>query len=194
MRSGAAAGLAVLAGLATAAAADTERRYGVGREATPEEIGLRDLSVLPTGAGLPEGWGTAQAGRPLYEARCAPCHGPKGEGVGDDYPPLAGGQGSLASKEPLLTVGSYWPYATTVFDYIRRAMPYDDLGALSPDLVYAITAYVLRLNGIVAEGGVLDRQTLPAVRMPNRDGFMPDPRPDVGAPGGGNAKGEPPGR
>jgi S-disulfanyl-L-cysteine oxidoreductase SoxD len=171
-------GLVALGGLA--AAGEAERPYGVGRMATAEEVRRRDVTVLPTGTGLPEGQGTAREGRPLYGARCAPCHGVKGEGT-DDYPPLAGGRGSLTTDKPLLTVGSYWPYATTAFDYIRRAMPYDDPGTLSPNELYAVTAYVLHLNGLVAEGDVLDRQSLPAVRMPNREGFVRDARPDVGA-------------
>jgi cytochrome c len=172
-------GLVALGGLA--GADEARGPFGVGRPATAEEVCRRDLTVLPTGEGLPEGRATAREGRPLYEARCAPCHGVKGEGT-DDYPPLAGGRGSLATDKPLLTVGSYWPYATTAFDYIRRAMPYDNPGSLSADELYAVTAYVLHLNGLVAEGDVLDRQSLPAVRMPNRDGFVPDARPDVRAP------------
>jgi len=150
----------------------------IGRPATPAEIAARDITVLPTGVGLPPGRGSAPAGRDLYAARCAACHGLRGEGQGE-APPLAGGQGSLTSREPKPTVGSYWPYATTVWDYIRRAMPYDHPGSLTPDEVYAITAYVLSLNGIVADDAILDAASLPAVRMPNRDGFVDDPRPDI---------------
>ena len=154
-------------------------RYGIGRPATAEEIAVRDISVSPSGAGLPAGSGTAAQGRPLYEQRCAGCHGLRGDGVGDDYPALAGGSGTLATSNPIQTVGSYWPYATTVWDYIHRAMPYDTPGTLHPDEVYAITAYVLFLNGIVSEVAALDAHSLPAARMPNRDGFIRDPRPDV---------------
>jgi len=163
-------------------AAPEPARYGIGRAATAEEIAARDISVSPTGAGLPAGSGTAGQGRALYEQRCAGCHGLRGEGVGNnDYPPLAGGIGTLTSSNPILTVGSYWPYATTVWDYIRRAMPYETPGTLRPNEVYAITAYVLFLNGIVQEDTVLDGHSLPSVRMPNRDGFIGDPRPDVHA-------------
>jgi cytochrome c len=129
---------------------------------------------------LPDGSGTAVAGAPLYTSRCAPCHGARGEAPDEDYPKLAGGFGTLTSKAPVLTVGSYWPYATTVWDYIHRSMPYDAPGSFSADEVYAVTAYVLHLNDIVREKDVLDRATLPQIRMPNRDGFIPtDPRPDV---------------
>jgi mono/diheme cytochrome c family protein len=163
-----------------AAIADAEHRSkpGLGRPASADEVRSRDLTVLPTGAGLPVGRGTARDGRPLYATHCAQCHGARGEGQGE-YPPLAGGRGSLTTDKPLPTVGTYWPFATTVWDYIRRGMPYDHPGTLSPDQVYAITAFVLRLNGIVGEDDVLDEKTLPAVRMPNRDGFVADPRPDV---------------
>ena len=153
---------------------------GIGREVSEADLEQRAISVAPDGTGLPSGQGTARAGRAVYDAKCGACHGLKGEGVGD-YPPLVGGRGSLKSEQPLLTVGSYWPYATTVWDYINRAMPYTDAGTLSADDVYAVTAYVLFLNGIVSEGKVLDRETLPRVRMPNRDGFIDDPRPDVGS-------------
>ncbi|WP_394841249.1 cytochrome c [Pendulispora brunnea] len=156
-------------------------RYAVGRPATAEEIAARDISVSPTGAGLPAGSGTAAQGRAVYEQRCAGCHGLRGEGVGDDYPALAGGGGTLATNHPVLTVGSYWPYATTVWDYIHRAMPYETPGTLRPDEVYAVTAYVLFLNGIVHEDAIIDARTLAAVHMPNRDGFIGDPRPDVAA-------------
>jgi S-disulfanyl-L-cysteine oxidoreductase SoxD len=150
---------------------------GIGRPATPDEVRSRDATILPSGSGLPLGHGTAREGRPIYELRCASCHGPRGEGQGD-HPPLAGGRGSLASENPVLTVGSYWPYATTVWDYIRRAMPYEHPSTLSPDQIYAVTAFVLYLNGIVGEDDVLDQTTLPQVRMPNRDGFVSDPRDD----------------
>jgi cytochrome c len=137
-----------------------------------------DLTVLPDGTGLPPGQGTARQGATLYAQQCAACHGDKGEGRGD-FPALAGGRGSLAGDKPVLTVGSYWPYATTLWDYINRAMPYTDAGTLSADGVYAVTAYVLYLNAIVSERKVLDRETLPRIRMPNRDGFIDGSRRDV---------------
>ncbi len=159
------------------AAADS--RYGVGRSASPSEVAARDITVFPTGAGLPAGRGSAVEGARVYQAQCAVCHGDRGQGRDDTYPPLVGGIGTLTSKEPRLTVGSYWPYATTVFDYTRRAMPYQTPGSLPADDTYAVTAYMLFLNGIVGGHEVLDARTLPLVKMPNRDGFVADPRPDV---------------
>jgi S-disulfanyl-L-cysteine oxidoreductase SoxD len=152
--------------------------FGVGRPPTAEEI--RDLGapIAPSGAGLPEGSGTAAAGREVFAAQCARCHGPKAQG--DIGPTLVGGQGSLQSARPLKTVGSFWPYATTVWDYINRAMPFDKPGLLKPSEVYAVTAYILNLNGIIGETDVMDAKSLPKVKMPNRDGFVADPRPDVG--------------
>jgi len=117
-------------------------------------------------------------GEQIYKQQCARCHGPKAEG--DIGPVLVGGQGTLRTARPLKTVGSFWPYATTLWDYINRAMPFDKPGLLKPSEVYAVAAYILNLNGIIGEGDVMDAKTLPKVRMPNRDGFVPDPRPDVG--------------
>ena len=173
----AAVSLAAGLGVAFGQAAPHE---GVGRPAPRELIRSWDLSVAPDGTGLPAGHGTAREGRQVYALRCASCHGDHGEGRGD-YPPLAGGRGTLAMAEPVQTVGSFWPYATTVWDYIRRAMPYDQPGALGPDQVYALTAFLLQLNGIVGQDEVLNEKTLPRVKMPNRDGFIADPRPDVGS-------------
>jgi S-disulfanyl-L-cysteine oxidoreductase SoxD len=154
-------------------------QYNVGRLATPEEIATADVSVLPNGLGLPAGQGSARDGKDVYASRCAACHGVEGEGRAG-YPPLVGGRGSMTSAAPLLTVGSYWPYATTVWDYVRRAMPYEAPGSLTADEVYALTAWILTANGIIEETAVLDQHTLPLVQMPNRDGFTSDPRPDVG--------------
>jgi cytochrome c len=162
--------------LLAAVAGESPARHGLGRPATAEEIRARDITVLPSGAGLPNGKGTAREGRPAYDTRCGVCHGSRGEGQGD-HPPLAGGRGSLATDQAQPTVGAYWPYATTVWDYIRRGMPYDHPATLSADQVYAITAYVLFLDGIVTEDQVLDERTLPQVEMPNRQGFVADPRP-----------------
>lgn len=152
--------------------------FGIGQPLTPRDIASNDLTVLPDGTGLPPGSGTAKEGAALFAARCAACHGDHGEGR-RNFPALAGGRGSLSTDEPVLTVGSYWPYATTVWDYIRRAMPYQNPGSLSTDEVYALTAYVLFVNGIVRQSDVLDRARLPRIRMPNRDGFVGDQRPDV---------------
>jgi mono/diheme cytochrome c family protein len=149
----------------------------VGRTPTNEEIRALGVTVAPDGAGLPDGSGTAIEGRALFALRCARCHGDKGQG--DVGPALAGGQGTLATPRPRKTVGSFWPYATTVWDYVHRAMPFDAPGALTHSEVYAAVAYVLYLNEIVAENDVLNAKTLPKIRMPNRDGFVPDPRPDI---------------
>ncbi|MGH9347294.1 MAG: c-type cytochrome [Vicinamibacterales bacterium] len=136
------------------------------------------MLIPPSGAGLPSGSGTAEKGKAIYAAQCARCHGATGREGPEDV--LAGGIGSLATARPLKTVGSYWPYATTVWDYINRSMPFDRPGMLTPDDVYAVVAYVLQLNGIVSAADVLDANTLPKIRMPNRDGFIPDTRPDTG--------------
>lgn len=153
-------------------------KYGVGKPPTPEQIRDLGAAIAPDGSGLPEGSGTVAAGREVFAARCSKCHGEKGEGgVG---PVLVGGQGTLATAKPLKTVGSYWPYATTVWDYVNRAMPFDQPGLLKPPEVYAVVAYILNLNGIIASNQVMDAKSLPKVKMPNRDGFVADPRPDVG--------------
>jgi S-disulfanyl-L-cysteine oxidoreductase SoxD len=142
----------------------------LGRVATAQEVAAWDISIPPNGAGLPAGSGSVKQGESVYIAKCQACHGVKGAGKPAD--PLAGGIGSLASGKPMLTVGSYWPYATTLFDYVRRAMPTTNPQSLSDEEVYAVTAYVLHLNGIVGEAAVLDARTLPQVKMPNRDGFV----------------------
>lgn len=151
---------------------------GLGRPGAPAEIKRASISVAPDGTGLPEGRGTAKTGQVVYEAKCAGCHGTKGEGNAA-FPQLVGGVGSLATAHPVATIGSYWPYATTVWDYINRAMPYQEAGSLRADEVYGVTAYLLYLNGIVKEGAELNKHTLPKVQMPNRNGFVDDSRPDV---------------
>jgi cytochrome c len=150
-------------------------KSGVGRPATPEQIRALGVSIGPDGTGLPEGSGTVAAGREVFAARCSRCHGEKAEGaVG---PALVGGRGTLATAKPVKTVGSFWPYATTVWDYIDRAMPFDQPGSLRPPEVYALVAYILNLNDIIDSDQVMDAKSLPKVKMPNRDGFVPDPRP-----------------
>jgi cytochrome c len=151
------------------------------RPATDAEIKAKDYTVLPDGTGLPPGHGDAAAGKAIYIEKCRDCHSEKGEGKQGQYPALVGGKGSLATKSPVKTVGSLWPYATTLFDYVRRAMPYDHPRSLSDDQVYAVSAYVLFMNGIVGENEEMNAKTLPQVKMPNRDGFVPDARPDVKA-------------
>ncbi|MCZ6871077.1 MAG: cytochrome c [Gammaproteobacteria bacterium] len=131
-----------------------------------------NVTVFPDGTGLPSGGGSVDDGATLYDARCASCHGAKGEGALADR--LVGGWGTLQEVSPVRTVGSFWPYATTLFDYVRRSMPYEAPKSLTSDEVYAITAYVLFLNEIVAEDAVMDATTLPRIEMPNRDGFVSD--------------------
>ncbi len=174
------AGALAVAVVASAAAMGGER-YGLGQTASPELIAGWDIDVRPDGQGLPTGQGTAAGGETIFVEQCASCHGEFGEAVGR-YPVLIGGGDSLASPDPVKTVGSYWPYASTLWDYIHRAMPFGDAQSLSVDETYAITAYVLYLNDLVAEDFVLDRNSLPKVVMPNRDGFIAeDPRPDTPA-------------
>lgn len=163
--------------LALPLAAVAQERFGLGEEATAEQIAGWDIDARPPGVGLPEGSGSVAEGREVYDNQCVACHGPEGEGP---MARLAGGINTLATDEPAKTVGSYWPYATTLFDYIHRAMPFDQPQSLSTDELYAVTAYVLYLNDLVPEDAVLDPESLPEVEMPNRDGFYgPDPRPDT---------------
>ncbi|MBR0696455.1 c-type cytochrome [Bradyrhizobium lablabi] len=158
-------------------AAQAEEHYGIGRAATPEEIAGWNIDIGRDGSNLPSGSGSVERGRVVFSEQCATCHGADGQGgLGDR---LAGGQGTLASLKPIRTVGSYWPYASTLFDYIRRAMPQNAPQSLSNEDVYAVSAYILNLNGVVPADAVLDAKTLAAIRMPNRDGFVTDPRPDV---------------
>ena len=143
-----------------------------GAPVSADEVARWDISIPPSGVGLPSGSGTARQGAQVYEKNCLACHGVKG--VGKPADALAGGAGTLASKTPLRTVGSYWPYATTLFDYVRRAMPITNPLSLTDDEVYAVSAYVLYLNGIIGEDAVMNAQSLPQVKMPNRDGFISD--------------------
>ena len=171
-------GVIVLAVVGSAANAQSPQ-YGVGRPPTAEEIKTWDISVFPDGTGLPEGSGTAAQGKDIYERRCAECHGNNGEG--GEQGALVGGVGSLDSAKPVKTVVSYWPYATTLWDYTNRSMPFDTPGVLTNDQMYAVVAYVLFLGEVVGENDVMDAKTLPRVKMPNRDGFVADDRPDAGA-------------
>jgi cytochrome c len=144
-----------------------------GRPATPDEIKLWDIDVRPDGKGLPDGSGTVAQGKQVFADNCAACHGDNGQGGIKDR--LVGGQGTLATDKPIKTVGSFWPYATTLFDYIHRAMPYPTPGSLSNNDTYAVVAYILGLNEILPADGKVDRASLPNIKMPNRDGFIPDP-------------------
>jgi S-disulfanyl-L-cysteine oxidoreductase SoxD len=142
----------------------------LGVPVTEADAASWNISVGPDGAGLPPGKGTATTGAALYQAKCLACHGEKGTGKPSDQ--LAGGQGTLRDATAVRTVGSYWPYATTLFDYVRRAMPYVAPQSLTPDEVYSLSAYILYLNGVIAENDEMNATTLPKVKMPNRDNFV----------------------
>jgi mono/diheme cytochrome c family protein len=142
---------------------------GLGVPATAAQIESADVSIGPDGAGLPPGSGTPAQGEAIFNTKCLACHGPQGSGTVNDR--LVGGQGTLTSTTPIKTIGSYWPYATTVFDYVRRAMPYPTPHSLSDPEVYSLTAYLLSLNGVIAKDAVMDAKTLPQVKMPNRGNF-----------------------
>jgi S-disulfanyl-L-cysteine oxidoreductase SoxD len=173
------AAFAVLA-LVGATCAQAQGAYGIGRTATPAEIAGWNIDVDRDGNNLPPGSGSVSQGRQVFDQQCASCHGAKGEGgIGDQ---LVGGQGTLASPRPVKTVGSYWPYAPTLFDYIRRAMPQNAPQSLDNNDVYAVSAYILNLNGLLPLDTTLDAGKLSAIKMPNRSMFVGDPRPDVRNP------------
>lgn len=156
-------------------------RYGLGRPATPAEIAAVDIDVGPDGAGLPSGSGTAVQGAELFRQKCAMCHGQKGEGIDPVYPALIGrdprkGFPFGSDWKIVRTVGNYWPYATTLFDYVRRAMPYTAPGSLSSNEVYALTAHILAANDVIPKDATLDSASLVAVKMPAHDRFVPDDR------------------
>lgn len=158
----------------------TAGHFSYGEDASPEQIAGWDIDIRPDGLGLPPGGATAEDGEMLYEDQCASCHGSFGEGVGR-YPVLAGGEGTLSEARPEKTVGSFWPYASTLWDYIHRAMPFTAPESLTDDEVYAITAYVLYLNDLVEYDFELTQDNLAQIEMPNKDGFFLDDRPDVTA-------------
>ena len=173
----------LLAGLAMSASATLLRAgdYGLGREALPEEIKAWDLNIMPDGRGLPEGSGDVWTGEELFIENCAFCHGDFAEGAGN-WPALAGGEGTLADADPVKTTGSYWPYLSTVWDYVNRSMPYGNAQSLSPDDVYAITAYILYSNFLVDDDFVLSNENFADVEMPNADGFIVDNRAETEYP------------
>jgi cytochrome c len=166
------------------------KQFGLGRAATPAEVASLDIDVSPNGAGLPAGSGTPEQGATVFAASCASCHGKNGEGTPPLYPQLVGGPKGAFNfatdfKIPR-TIGNYWPYATTVFDYVRRAMPLTTPGSLTPDQTYAVTAYLLNREGLLPAGATLDARSLTAIQMPARSHFVPDDR--RGSTGGANTR------
>lgn len=177
----AAGSLVALSISAAALAQDFAPRYGFGTPVSKEEL-AKYFSIPADGRGLPAGSGKVTDGAKVYANTCAACHGEKLEGnpakgIGGDK--LIGGRGSLATKTPVKTVESYWPYTTTLFDYVKRAMPFSSPGSMSDDEVYAVVAYILSEAKIIKPTDVMDAKTLPKVAMPNRDGFIADPRPEL---------------
>ena len=164
-----AAAPAVLFALASPAFA--QQSPNLGKPISAEDLASWDISIGPDGAGLPPGSGTVKQGEAVFAAKCQACHGEKGSGTPNDR--LVGGQGSLPGDKPAVkTIGSYWPYATTLFDYIRRAMPFNESKSLTGDEVYGVVAYLLNLNGVIPESETMNAQSLPKVTMPNREGFV----------------------
>ena len=170
--------IAVSVSMLTIAPAALAQAPQFGQPIAPADIAAWDISIGPDGEGLPPGRGTAIEGDDIYVAKCQACHGEKGIAPSVALAgALVGGMGTLApNKTPIKTVGSYWPYATTLFDYVRRAMPFQESKSLTADELYAVSAYILNLNGIIGPNDVIDAHSLPKVRMPNRDGFIPFPR------------------
>ena len=171
----------VLVGAANAAGEEGGGKFGLGREALPEEIAAWDVDVRPDGTGLPVGSGSVEDGEMLFSEKCAVCHGEFAEGVGN-WPELAGGDGTLADADPVKTVGSYWPYLSTAWDYVHRSMPFGAAQTLSDDEVYAIVAYILYSNYLVEDDFVLSNENFLEVEMPNADGFIVDDRPETEYP------------
>ena len=166
-----AVGISLARGASRSAETTSPRGPDLGHRVSDKTAAAWDISIPPDGHNLPPGSGTVADGEKLYRERCIDCHGKEGQGLSAEE--LVGGVGGLAGDYPEKTVGSYWPYATTLFDYIRRAMPQEAPLSLSPDEVYALCAYLLFLNGVIAEADEINTATLPAVQMPNRDGFVP---------------------
>lgn len=169
------AGLCVLALTLPALAQAPAKKQGIGREAMPQEVLAWDTDVRPDGLGLPPGKGSVKDGEKIFQAQCAACHGEFGEGAGR-YPVLAGGHGTLKGDNPDKTIGSFWPFASTAFDYIRRAMPFGNAQSLSADETYALTAYLLHLNDLVKDDFVLSKENFTSVKLPNVGAFMDDDR------------------
>ena len=169
---------AALAGLCLIVFRAEAGKWNLGREGHPDEIAAFDRDVRPDGQGLPAGKGSVKEGEPLYLERCASCHGEFGEGAGR-WPVLAGGAGTLRKESPEKTVGSFWPYASTAFDYIQRAMPFGNARSLEPNEVYAIVAYLMFMNDVVKEDFTLSKENFASVKLPNAGGFYDDDREKV---------------
>ena len=175
----------VVVAMTAAAAAQGPARFGIGRPATPQEIAAIDIDIMPDGRGLPPGRGTSAEGAAIYATKCAQCHGKTGkEGPNDVLVGREPRTGFPFAQNPALphTIGNYWPYATTVFDYVRRAMPPTAPGSLGDDEVYALTAFLLHANELIAADAVMDRATLAGVKMPAREHFVPDTRNQTSKP------------
>src|SRR4051794_4041288 len=160
--------------------------FDFGTSASTQEVAVVAIAIAPDGKGLPAGKGDYATGKRVYETTCSACHGASLQGVAGlpNMPAgaalrLIGGRGTLTTKNPVMTVESYWPYATTLFDYVRRAMPFQAPGSLTADEIYAVSAYILAEGSVIDKAVVLDAATLVRVQMPNRDGFIPDPRPEL---------------
>jgi len=171
----------VLALAACVAALAQTPTYNLGRTPSAEEIRAWDLVIGPEGKELPPGSGSAKEGAKIYEQKCPQCHGPTGAetGPGLFHRPLVGGKGTLNTLRPVLTIGSFWPFATTIWSFINRTMPPGEEGSLSADEVYALTAFLLYRNGIIQESDVMDAKSLPMIQMPNRNGFVPPKLEDI---------------
>src|SRR5579864_2778061 len=164
------AGFFVVAAICLAVSVQAQQRPNLGRELTPEEVKKIDITIATDGTGLPPGSGSVSAGATVYAQKCQSCHGAQGSGKPQDQ--LTGGVGTLASAKPVKTPVSYWSSATTIFDYVRRAMPINAPQSLTNDEAYAVTAYLLSIDGVVPKDTVLDAKSLPRVNMPNREGFV----------------------
>ncbi len=171
---------AIMMPLVIAASVNAETRpFNLGTVATAEQVAGWDIDVRPDGLGAPIGTGNAYDGEEVYIDRCAACHGDFGEAV-DNWPVLVGGEGTLDTHDPVKTTGSYWPYASTMYDYIYRAMPFGEAQSLTYDETYQIVAYLLYMNDIIDDEFEVNQENIGTIEMPNRDGFMlPDPRPDA---------------